>query len=129
MCKTFFLCITMPPNNSKWRKLARNGACQICGFDRYVEICHLVPKRIGGGHKSENILLLCPNHHRLLDNGLLNREEIASIERRVIEMVEVHKEDMKIQEYLYFILRLKNNPPKWLKICRGHWIHKESNCY
>lgn len=119
----------MAKNNQKYRKHAYSGSCQICGFDRYVELCHLIPKRIGGGHSIENIVLLCPNHHKILDNGLLNREEVAQLEKQIIEAINKNKDDIRIQEYLYFLLRIKNNPPKWLNANRKEWIKKESNQY
>ena len=118
----------MAQHNQKYREYAYNGACQICGFDRYVEVCHLIPKRIGGGHSGDNILLLCPNHHKILDYGLLNREEIAYLEKMIYDAIDKHKENLKIQEYLYFLLRLKQNPPKWLQY-GNIWKARKSNAY
>lgn len=119
----------MAENNQKYRKYAKNGTCQICNFDRYVEVCHLVPKRIGGGHSDDNILLLCPNHHSLLDCGLLNREELAKIEVMIINATNIYKDDTHVLDYLYFLLRLKNNAPKWMDKSRKQWKEKESNAY
>lgn len=57
-----------------------NNVCQICGkplmlIDNisYSEGCHIQP--IGGEHRGiddkENLLILCPNHHKLFDMGFL----------------------------------------------------------
>lgn len=57
-------------------KSLRKAACQLCdtkiekrngGF--YVEAAHLIPKREGGAEHPNNIVLLCPNHHKEFDLG------------------------------------------------------------
>jgi len=49
--------------------------CAICGFDRFIEYAHIIPARRGGTIHPDNIIPLCPNHHRLYDKNLLNEEE------------------------------------------------------
>ena len=65
------------------RRESRDSNCEICGFDRYIEICHIIPSSIGGGYEKSNILFLCPNHHRLFDNQLLNKDEWNKISNKV----------------------------------------------
>ena len=62
-------------------KILRNSECQICGQfilkgdgSRYIEAAHIVPKHKQGKENPENIILLCPNHHKEFDFG--NREVI-----------------------------------------------------
>ena len=52
--------------------------CKICSFDFYVEVCHI--KSIASFSKNslikeinalENLVYLCPNHHIMLDKGVL----------------------------------------------------------
>ncbi|MEA2701996.1 MAG: hypothetical protein QOE22_705 [Candidatus Parcubacteria bacterium] len=52
--------------------------CQICGFtfrqrsgNLYSEVAHIVPiaKRLPGADLPSNMLVLCPNHHKMLDLG------------------------------------------------------------
>jgi hypothetical protein len=57
-------------------KILRNFECQICGLSikkkdgaRYVEAAHIIPKRKKGKETPENIILLCPNHHKEFDLG------------------------------------------------------------
>lgn len=66
---------------SNMRRKKEDEKCLICSFDRFIEICHLTPPNKGGTFEESNILFLCPNHHRLLDNGLLNKEEQQKIGR------------------------------------------------
>jgi HNH endonuclease len=67
------------------RKGINEGAgCQICGWNRdTVDACHLVPTRAGGALDTSNIVLLCPNHHRLLDRGKLSAEEMMKLHEKV----------------------------------------------
>ncbi|WP_296386813.1 HNH endonuclease [Winogradskyella sp.] len=57
-------------------KLLRNNECQICGKHikkkdgtKYIEAAHIKAKSEGGNETLENILLLCPNHHKEFDLG------------------------------------------------------------
>lgn len=61
--------------------LARPQVCQLCGFDRYIEWAHLIPAREGGSTHSANIAMLCPNHHRLFDHGMLNGDELLIMDK------------------------------------------------
>lgn len=61
--------------NADKHKFLYGSACFICGFDRYVEFCHIIPAAIGGTTHPSNIVALCPNHHKLMDRELLTPEE------------------------------------------------------
>ena len=61
--------------------------CEICGYSRYVEVCHIVPSSRGGTFHESNILFLCPNHHRLLDHGEMNGDEFKKIETKLREAI------------------------------------------
>lgn len=62
-------------------KLRYKDKCQICDntfkIDRgfFCDTHHLKPLRAGGTDTSDNILVLCPNHHRIFDRS---RTEIIS---------------------------------------------------
>ncbi len=49
--------------------------CEVCGENRVVDICHIIPRRIKGTQKIDNVLFLCPSHHRLFDACMLTKEE------------------------------------------------------
>ena len=60
----------------------RGSACEICGWDRdSVDLCHIVDRADGGSDDPENLVLLCPNHHRLFDSNLLTSDEKRRISR------------------------------------------------
>ena len=52
------------------------GRCAICGFSSVVEICHIIPRYIGGSETRNNLIVLCPNHHGMFDRGLVKIEDI-----------------------------------------------------
>ncbi len=66
-------------------KEIRNYKCQICnGFilkkdgTKYVEAAHITPKYLKGKETPDNIMILCPNHHKEFDYGkvkIIHRDE------------------------------------------------------
>lgn len=57
-------------------KELRNFECQICGHKIqkknggfYIEAAHIKPKSEMGDESPDNILILCPNHHKEFDEG------------------------------------------------------------
>ena len=63
-------------------KILRKNECQICGEfirkkdgTKYIEACHIKAKREKGNESLENIILLCPNHHKEFDLGELKITE------------------------------------------------------
>ena len=58
----------------------RNLPCEICGENRSTDRCHIVPSRLGGTAEENNILILCPTHHRLFDRFMLSKSEWTVID-------------------------------------------------
>lgn len=57
-------------------KFVRGFNCQICGYSvikkdggNYIEAAHIEPKYLKGMETLDNIILLCPNHHKEFDLG------------------------------------------------------------
>lgn len=53
--------------------------CAVCGYDLYVELCHIKPiasfpddALMREVNARENLVYLCPNHHKELDLGFLD---------------------------------------------------------
>lgn len=83
-------------------KKYRNYECQFCSTkiqkasgDYYIEACHIKPKSIGGKDTINNILILCPNCHKLLDYGK-KEDEIHNREKYEVKLNGKHfKVDLK----------------------------------
>jgi hypothetical protein len=57
----------------------RAKGCIICGYDKFVDVCHIKPvaafstqAKLKEINAPENLVYMCPNHHREYDRGLLN---------------------------------------------------------
>ena len=68
------------PGITKEDVARQNVPCQVCGENRVTDICHIIPRNIGGNSTIDNLLFLCPTHHALLDRGMLRREEWNKID-------------------------------------------------
>ena len=42
-----------------------------CRASRHIDVHHVLPRHLGGGHGAENLTLLCSGHHRALHDGAL----------------------------------------------------------
>lgn len=58
----------------------RNISCEICGENRTIDKCHIVPRRLKGADHDKNYLYLCPTHHRLFDRFMLSKDEWCRID-------------------------------------------------
>jgi len=63
----------------------KSKSCYICNWSRFIETCHIVSASKGGTYEDVNILYLCPNHHRLFDNNLLDQIEFQKIEDKILK--------------------------------------------
>jgi len=70
-------------------KILRDFKCQICGFtifkkdnSYYIEAAHITKKRHKGPETPDNILILCPNHHKEFDLG--NKEIIERTKEKMV---------------------------------------------
>ena len=66
--------------------------CELCGNTRYLEKCHIIPRCFDWflyrwDLIESNILILCPTCHKYFDKGLLNHEEKAKIEGKVLKAI------------------------------------------
>jgi predicted restriction endonuclease len=72
-------------------KILRDFKCQICSTtimkkdrSKYIEAAHIKAKRLKGRETLDNIILLCPNHHKEFDFGNL---EIKLHDKRQIDFI------------------------------------------
>ncbi len=66
----------------KWNANLQRS-CQVCGYSKHVELCHVQPlssfprnTKLCVVNDPDNIVVLCPNHHWELDNGLMSIDSI-----------------------------------------------------
>lgn len=64
--------------NRSWNKNLLNCPCQVCGYDKHIELAHIKPIHkfadsdlVSVINHPDNILVLCRNHHWEFDSGLL----------------------------------------------------------
>lgn len=118
----------------------RKFGCEICGDNRVVDRCHIVPNRMGAGLSLDNMFTLCPTHHRLLDEGMLSKEEFSKLNisdksadakkyfKRVIEpnMIIFWKtqKTANFKNELKFCKEIEKNLIKCLKNSDGFYLHE-----
>jgi 5-methylcytosine-specific restriction endonuclease McrA len=86
-------------------KMLRNFECQLCGAkilkknnDYYIEAAHIKSKSLKGRETPDNILILCPNHHKEFDYGnrIINQH---STDKIVFELNGTNYEiDLRIEQ-------------------------------
>lgn len=76
-----------PVFNRTVTKFAKNifgDICMVCGWrETSNDLCHIIPWKKGGNNYSNNILILCPNHHRKMDRSLIPKEFLSSLQSRM----------------------------------------------
>lgn len=70
-------------------KILRDFKCQMCGFtilkkdnSYYIEAAHITEKKQKGPETPDNILILCPNHHKEFDLG--NKKIIERTKEKIV---------------------------------------------
>lgn len=70
-------------NKGAWNMAMRRiypNRCMKCGWDdASCDTHHIVPKSKGGKFTIENGIILCPNHHRMADFGMISESELRRI--------------------------------------------------
>ena len=59
--------------------------CAICGWDEApCDVCHIVARKNGGSDTLDNVVMLCPNHHRLFDRGTIAPGEVHAARSTIL---------------------------------------------
>lgn len=74
------------------RMWAQQTGCVICKETRVVDAAHLLAATRGGGRDKDNIVPLCPTHHRLYDHKKLNALELVELAKFLTDKFPVLKE-------------------------------------
>lgn len=79
-------------------KKLREHRCQVCGTQiakkgggYYIEAAHITPKAEGGQETLDNIVILCPNHHKMFDWGEVEIRERKTDSLTLILNGETHR--------------------------------------
>lgn len=57
-----------------------NIGCSICDWkDEVCDIHHIIPKKLGGDNSDSNLVILCPNHHRLAQKRKISITELKTL--------------------------------------------------
>ena len=59
--------------------------CLICGFDKIIDVHHLIAKSKGGSHSLDNLIALCPNHHKMTHHADYQKEMLARVSEKMRE--------------------------------------------
>lgn len=96
-------------------------ACYLCGYERFIEEAHVVPRRLFASifkrPKYMKTIPLCPNHHRLYDHNLLDDEEkrkIAPLIRAELVYLARFVKDFD----KYYLLKAEYENPEDVKIIK-----------
>lgn len=89
--------------------LNRNISCEVCGENRSIDRCHIIPNKLGGSNTEENILFLCPTHHRLFDRFMLSEAEWAQVNwERKSESSRHFAENVTLEAHKVFWRKIEN---------------------
>lgn len=59
--------------------------CAICGWDQApCDVCHIEARKDGGEDALDNVVMLCPNHHRLFDLGRIPVDQIREARQTIL---------------------------------------------
>jgi hypothetical protein len=56
--------------------------CELCGYDKVLDIHHILPRNKGGNDEDCNKIILCPNCHALFHRGFLTIDDLEIIKDR-----------------------------------------------
>lgn len=67
-------------------RLLFHDRCAICGWaEAPCDVCHIVARRGDPSRDDpQNITMLCPNHHRMFDRGLIPVDEVRATRANVL---------------------------------------------
>lgn len=64
--------------------------CELCKYNFDIETHHIIPKKEGGNHEIDNLIVVCPNCHRLITKKrieLKDRKDIKKLSKKVKKLI------------------------------------------
>lgn len=61
-------------------KIFKQTSCEICGWNETnCDIHHVIEVSNGGTNQLNNVIYVCPNHHRMIHNNLISQNDLYKI--------------------------------------------------
>jgi hypothetical protein len=61
-------------------KIFENKPCELCGWSESTcDIHHIVEVSDGGKNELDNLVVVCPNHHRMIHNDLISKDKLSQL--------------------------------------------------
>jgi len=85
----------------------KQNGCAICGFWRFTESHHIIKQIDFGANNENNLIQLCPNHHKMADSYRYGEEFLNLLKKKTGKVGERLKENeiKKVKDYIISILR------------------------
>lgn len=105
---------TLPPKIREDIMLEAMCSCPVCGHDASGEAAHIKPVSETNSHHPENLIWLCPNHHKMVDKVAEARNVtmtmVIGLKEMLIErrMMQLHAVRNASADFLDAIRRLQN---------------------
>jgi hypothetical protein len=73
-------------NMKAFYKLFKNLPCELCGWkEASRDLHHIIPVSSGGKNETNNLISVCPNHHRMIHKNLISKDTLLKcVEYRTI---------------------------------------------
>ena len=81
-------------NTTALQKLIGYLPCEICGWKETTrDIHHILPVSKGGKNTIDNLIVVCPNHHRMFHKNLISQEAVqTALKSRLYHHPELYQE-------------------------------------
>lgn len=71
--------ITNEYHTKTLQRILKHLSCEICGWNEAPrDLHHIIPVSDGGKNKLNNVIIVCPNHHRMFHNNLVSEEAVLT---------------------------------------------------
>ena len=88
----------------------KQNGCKICGFWRFTESHHIIKQMDFGSDSSNNLIQLCPNHHKMADSYRYGYDFLKLLKKKTGKCGEKlkDKEIKNVKDYIINILEEKD---------------------
>lgn len=71
--------ITLKYHSKTLQNILGHLPCEICGWKEATrDLHHIIPISKGGKNTMQNVIVVCPNHHRMFHHNLVSEEAIQN---------------------------------------------------